>query len=210
MEDGSMDGNRFDDWTRRLDAVRSRRTITRLLGSGALAAPLAAWGLGNAEAKNNDKNEPNKKRVCLCTEAGCTSRKVKDRAKVIRQNAPCAYAGGCTTNPCAATVPLSPLSPPSPPTAAVPISCRPVGQPCQVSNQCCEFAGLVCRNGVCDCPNAADPCGGVCCREDQFCDDDSCVPCLTSTPVLAATCTSDAQCCNGDCTTYQGFCNPDI
>jgi hypothetical protein len=95
-----MDGTQFDDLTRRLDAVRSRRTIARLLGGGALVGPLAAWGLGEAEAKKKQK----KKQVCVCSATGCQSKKVKNRSKVIQQNAPCAYAGGCTSlNPCAGT-----------------------------------------------------------------------------------------------------------
>jgi hypothetical protein len=197
MEDGSMDGKQFDDLARWLAAVRSRRTITRLLGAGALVAPLAAWGWSDAEAK---KDTPKKRKVCLCSPASCTTKRVKNRARVIRQNAPCAYAGGCTTNPCAARPTTTPT------TAVVPTSCRPAGEPCTLSRECCESAGLVCLNEVCDCLNAADPCGGECCGEDQFCEDDSCVPCLER----EANCTSDAQCCNGDCHTYNGRCNPDV
>jgi hypothetical protein len=123
-----MDGTQFDDLTRRLDAVRSRRTIARLLGGGALVGSLAAWGLGEAEAK---KKKQKKKPVCTCTATGCTSQKVKNRSKVINQNPRCNYAGGCTTNPCAATVPPSPPGPP----------------PCQNSTQC--TGGQVCTSGAC-------------------------------------------------------------
>ena len=93
VEEEAWTANAFDDLARWLDAVRSRRTIARLLGAGRSLAPLAAWGLGEAEAKN----KPRKRRVCVCSAAGCQSKKVKNRAKVIQQNAPCAYAGGCTT-----------------------------------------------------------------------------------------------------------------
>lgn len=62
----------------------------------------------------------------------------------------------------------------------------------------------VCIDGTCDleCAFAADPCGGACCAQDQFCQADACQACLAPGEV----CTSDAQCCNGDCHTYSGFC----
>jgi hypothetical protein len=138
-----MDETRFDDLARWLDAVRSRRTIARLLGGGVLVAPLAAWGLGEAEAK---KKKQKKKPVCLCSTTSCQSKKVKNRAKVIQQNAPCAYAGGCTSlNPCAATTTPRP--------------------PCTSYTQCgtAPTAGhLACLNGSChggnSCTTGGTPC----------------------------------------------------
>jgi hypothetical protein len=61
MED-NMDANRFDDWVRWVGAVRSRRTIARLLGSGALLVPLTVWQLSGAQAKKNHHHKGKKKR----------------------------------------------------------------------------------------------------------------------------------------------------
>ncbi len=118
-----MDGHRFDDWTRFLATVRSRRTLTHLLSAGALLAPLAAGGLGDTAAKGKGKGKGKKKRrkkpVCLCSAAGCTSLTVNNRSSVISQNPTCNYAGPCTINPCAATEP-----PPVPPVPPPPV-CSP-------------------------------------------------------------------------------------
>jgi hypothetical protein len=89
----------FDDLAQRVGRMQSRRTIARLLGGGALAASVTGLSLlGGEEAAG----KPRKKRVCLCTTTSCTSKKVKNRSKVIRKNPRCNYAGACTTNPCAA------------------------------------------------------------------------------------------------------------
>jgi hypothetical protein len=88
----------FDNVARWVNGVQSRRSITRLLGGGALAASVAGLGLLTQEEAAGKKR---KKPVCLCTATGCTGKKVKNRSKVIKKNPQCNYAGRCTTNPCA-------------------------------------------------------------------------------------------------------------
>jgi hypothetical protein len=88
----------FDNVARWVNGVQSRRTVARLLGGGALVASVAGLSLlADEEAAGKKRKKP----VCLCTGTGCTDKKVKNRAKVIKKNPRCNYAGACTTNPCA-------------------------------------------------------------------------------------------------------------
>jgi hypothetical protein len=89
--------------------------------------------------------------------------------------------------------------------------CRTVGQACKTNEDCCP--GLT-RNGnvacistgrkqkSCQCANAADPCGGACCAEDEFCEAGFCEACRES-----GDCTLDVECCSGVCNPYNGQCN---
>jgi hypothetical protein len=164
-----VDGERFDDLVRWLETGRSRRTLTRLLGSGALVAPLIALTLGESAGKGKGKKKPRKKPVCLCSASGCTGQKVKKRSKFISQNAPCAYAGACTTNPCAAG------APPRPPGAPPPPGCTPEPPETTCAGALCGTA----RNNNC---GQAVACG---CPSGQTC-------LLNGTCVR--TCTTSPQC----------------
>ncbi len=95
-----MDGSHFDTLVKALATTRvSRLTALRGLAVGAVAG---LTGLSRfSEEAETAKNKPRKRRVCLCSAAGCQSKKVRNPKKVIKRNAPCAYRGGCTTNPCA-------------------------------------------------------------------------------------------------------------
>ena len=61
-----MDHGSFDALTRSLSGAQqgstTRRALTRLLGSGALVAPLVAWGLRDAAAKGNHHHKHKNKR----------------------------------------------------------------------------------------------------------------------------------------------------
>jgi hypothetical protein len=110
-----VDDTTFDTLIKRLATTRLTRLQTlRGLAAGGVAALTGMSLLGEeGEAK---KNNPKKRKVCLCSPASCTTKRVKNRARVIRRNAPCAYKGKCTSfNPCAAAVttpvPLAPLVP---------------------------------------------------------------------------------------------------
>jgi hypothetical protein len=115
-----MDVDGLAQWVSRL---QSRRSAARLLGGGAFAASVTGLSLlADNEAAVGKKR---KKKVCLCTPRGCTSKKVKNRTKVIQQNPQCNYAGACGANPCA-------------------------GTPCATSAEC--SGGQVCVSGLCaDC-----------------------------------------------------------
>jgi hypothetical protein len=64
----------------------------------------------------------------------------------------------------------------------------------------------ICVDGKCDieCDRAADPCDGVCCAADQFCEADACVACRET----GVACASEFECCSGVCDTYLGQCSP--
>ncbi len=163
-----MDGERFDDLVRWLETGRSRRALTRLLGGGALLAPLGAWGFSDGAAKGKGKGKgkkkPRKKQVCLCSASGCTGQKVKKRSKFISQNAPCAYAGGCTTNPCAAgaTPPPPPGCTPEPQATTCARGCGPRTNNCNQTITCPCPSGQNCLpNGTCARPCTDNPdCAG--------------------------------------------------
>jgi hypothetical protein len=160
-----MDGDRFDDWTRGLTAVRSRRTLTRILGGGALLASLVAVGLGEAAAKGKGKGKkkPRKKPVCLCSAAGCTSQKVKKPSKLIQQDPRCNYAGRCTTNPCAAGA-LPPGSPP-PGCSPQPDATTCAGLCGERLNNCNQPVACPCPSGLTCLPNGT--CARLCTAEAE-------------------------------------------
>jgi hypothetical protein len=184
-----MNGSRFDTLIRNLATRRLTRmqTLRGLVVSGIAALTGLRLVAEEADAKNRGKNKrTRKRRVCLCTAAGCTSKKVKNRSKVISKNTPCAYAGGCTTNPCAATVP--PLGPPG---------CTPEPQ----STTC---AG----NTLCG-TTRANNCGQVVtcgCRSGQTClNNGSCATPCEFGGAQCAGCAGDVD-CSGSTTEGQTVC----
>lgn len=95
---------------------------------------------------------------------------------------------------------------------------------CSVTQDCEE--GLVCEEGICtrrlECPPGRDPCGGICCEENQVCDAGTCVDsCLyeicngqccgpydvcTQDGCCARTKVCAEGCCNDDEFCYEGEC----
>ena len=83
--------------------------------------------------------------------------------------------------------------------------CARAGEKPKPHKACC--AGLeVGADGRCEgeCENAADPCGGTCCTDDQYCDPESvsCVACMKA----GGSCGADFQCCSGSCNPYINQC----
>jgi hypothetical protein len=136
-----MDSSRFDDLARWLAAVRSRRALTRLLGGGALVAPLAALSRGEAAAKNKKSCPPCKKRK----KGKCKGTK-PDGTPCLSEN-----GGICQSGRCVPPVLTSPLPPPPPP--------PPPPLP------------ATCFNGIKDGTETAVDCGGSCprCATGQTC-----------------------------------------
>jgi hypothetical protein len=95
-----MDGTQFDQLIKGIAMQRvSRLTALRGLTVSAVAG-LTGLSLVAEEADAKGKKR-RKRKVCLCSPASCQTKKTRNRKKVIRANAPCAYGGACTSfNPC--------------------------------------------------------------------------------------------------------------
>ena len=188
-----MDGSRFDSLSKRLATTSLPRAS--LLRGLALAGVAAVTGMSLvAEEAEADDKKPRKKRVCLCSAAGCRSKKVRKPKKIIKRNAPCAYRGRCSTNPCAA---------------------GRVG--CQFNTDC--PAGQVCQNGICVISSTSttiitQPCSAANCP--FFCVNNVCVQCRTSGDCPPGqTCSAAGICvgpgpdlCGNTCTPGEQVCCP--
>ena len=173
-----------------VNRLQSRRSVARLLGGGGFAASVT--GLSLLADNQAALGKKRKKKVCLCTPTGCTSKKVKNRTKVIQQNPQCNYAGACGVNPCA-------------------------GTPCATSAEC--SGGQVCVSGLCaDCTSYTQcettttvgslACIGGRCRGNETCNDSAqCFAPLTCLEppadgdqpdrcLLFSDCQSDSDCGN--------------
>lgn len=165
-----MDGSHFDTLVRALATTRLTRVQTlRGLVAGVVAsltglslfAEAGAKGKGKGKKTRRRRRKNKKKLVCTCSTTGCTQQKVKNASALINQNPRCNYGGGCTTNPCAATVPppLACLPEPQATTCAAgcgqrlnncnqPVSCPcPSGQTCLPNGTCarpCTLGGMEC------------------------------------------------------------------
>jgi hypothetical protein len=140
-----MDNSHFDTLVRTLATRRLTRVQTRRGLAAAAIAGLTGRGLF-AEEVGAKKNKARKKKVCVCTATSCTTRKVKDPKKVLRQNAPCAYKGGCTSfNPCA-TETVTPGVPPPPAVPPPPPVTVPVCDATSCPTGCCN--GTTCETGT--------------------------------------------------------------
>jgi hypothetical protein len=162
-----MDDSRFDTLVKTLALTSLTRPhlVRGLVASAAALAGVrltAESGTAKGKGKGKGKKKPRKKPVCLCSVAGCTSQKVKQPGKLIAQNPSCNYAGACTTNPCAATVP--PL-----PTAVIPQTCDAntgVSEfVCGTDNQCCPTTSPVCCQDVAPYNATCWPSQYACCNQ---------------------------------------------
>jgi hypothetical protein len=198
-----MDGQRFDQITRVLARGLTRRATAAVLAG--LGAALARSAPESTARRKGD--EPRKKRVCLCSAAGCQSKKVKDRSKVIRRNAPCAYKGKCTgLNPCAAApLPKTPSSTAPSPTAPSPTICTALREACSSSGECCSGTAA-CEDNFCE-----DAPPEVCCQPIGVACGDHCDCCGADARCLRSTggdgedvccqldlgpCIDDSDCCD--------------
>lgn len=133
-----MDHGSFDALTRSLSGAQpgstTRRALTRLLGRGALVAPLIAWGLRDAAARGNHhkhKHKPRKPRPCNfdfeCPGQICTS-------GVCRGGEACTQSTDCPA----------------------PLECGPSPQQCLLPAM--QYAAV--EPGTCD-PVRPTPCGPI-------------------------------------------------
>jgi hypothetical protein len=205
-----MDGTEFDQLVRRLATTRlTRLTTLRGLAAGAVASLAGMSLLGEEGAAK--KNNPKKRKVCLCSPASCTTKRVKNRAKVIRRNAPCAYKGKCTSfNPCAAQAV----------TTAAP---APPGFNCTTAGCVGPNAGLICNTETGQCVNCANfaQCAGLqaCfngrCQGFVGCNDDGACEGLVSSDRADLVCNEDGNInseapddvCIFNPDRYEGLCN---
>jgi hypothetical protein len=90
--------------------------------------------------------------------------------------------------------------------------CKTVGQACKTREDCCpgptRNGNVICtttggNQKTCECANAADPCGGFCCDQGQFCEAGSCVPCRGG----GFGCDFDFECCSSSCDPYIHICD---
>jgi hypothetical protein len=85
-----MDSNRFDDLTRTLATTTSRRGFLKTLAGGAAGALLAAFGVGEAAAKD-------------CKKAGQLCKNTKECCSGICYNGTCVSACPSGSKPCNGT-----------------------------------------------------------------------------------------------------------
>jgi hypothetical protein len=68
------------------------------------------------------------------------------------------------------------------------------GQPCKWNRQCCEFAGLVCLDGACGCPEGETLCGGTCRSSEGLCG--GCQICATQNDPFCVVIGDAFRCCD--------------
>lgn len=137
-----MDEQRFDDLTRHVANVLSRRRVLRGALGGLVGIALAGLGLEQAEAACDREC----KRRC---KIGCSS--LRRKAKQVCQRA-CRECGGDFDRVCSAEGPFGPID----------ILC------CQVGTFCVFGAGICCAEGTEPC---FSPDGdAICCDPGTFCD----------------------------------------
>jgi hypothetical protein len=165
-----VDGERFDDLVRWLETGRSRRTLTRLLGSGALVAPLIALTLGDTSGKGKGKGKGKKKKPC----APCKKRK-QGKCKGKQPVGTLCAGGTCDGNGSCRSPSGTVVPPPPPGSSPPPPGCTPEPPETTCAGALCGTA----RNNNC---GQAVACG---CPSGQTC-------LLNGTCVR--TCTTTAQC----------------
>jgi hypothetical protein len=204
-----MDGTRFDQLIKRIATTRvSRLTALRGLAAAAVASLAGISLLGEEGAAKKDN--PKKRKVCLCSPASCTTKRVKNRTKVIRRNAPCAYKGKCTSlNPCAAAQPTTTTNPPPPGRVCTEGEIAPNGQVCVNNqfvnctnvNQCGTIAGAgarACIAGRCR--------GGNACASDAECVN----PLRCADPIDVPATTPDICLIDNECNANFGATDPTL
>lgn len=214
-----MDGNRFDDLTRRLARPRSRRhLLTTLAGSvfgaaaaGAVGGEAAAGRLrsiGNSCARNSDcasglcAQESRTRKICHCASAGdCPAPAASDVCHqaaclangscgiAVATGAPCDDGNPCTVNDVCQADGVCAGSPKN----------------CPVTEPKCQSA--VCETSTGDCVVTNAP-AGTSCANDNRCDgDEACDAngvCVSGTPVSCAQ--LDGPCVTGVCDPATGQC----
>jgi hypothetical protein len=83
------------------------------------------------------------------------------------------------------------------------VSCLATGAECASEFECCSGLCDVYSGQCIECAGAADPCGGTCCGEGEFCEAETCVACRED----GAECASEFECCSGFCDTYNNQCS---
>jgi hypothetical protein len=199
-----LDGNRFDDLARWLNAVGSRRTVTRILGAGVLVAPLSTWRLGDTTAKAKGKGKGKKScPPCKKRKQGkCKGNKPEGTACTVSGGAGTCRSGSCVATP--SPGPPPPGSPPSPPPPPPdPAICTPVGG--RACEGICTAEQDFCTGGMgnfrcgtfgnsCICvvrPNGFSYCAHIVMQCSNCTTDDECV---SSTGDPAAICMTGGEC----------------
>jgi hypothetical protein len=192
-----MDHARFDQLTRNLGALRSRRGL--LAGGLAALSALVAPVTQAKQHKHKHKHKHNKpacRRTGLsCTSSGqCCSGKCGAvngvgtcrAAACVAAGESCANTSQCCTVPCGASgLAVQPFF-------CRQADCRAAGGACAAGGECCE--GL-CQNGICICPDGLLNCGGRC--VDTRTDSANCGGCGADNPAFV--CTAPATCVGGIC-----------
>ncbi len=229
-----MDGRQFDELTRVLVTLPSRREVLRLLAAGAAGSLLAAFGRTSAAAKDKEKDKDKDKpsdgtckddrdcpadQYCFNPEVGC----------VPKCPLPChAYDPG--TGSCVDACPEDQFCDRLGGAGDEVGGCSPkCPQPCapyDFETKACEDSCgscLVCKQGICQngcsgaceiCDQATGQCRG-CDGPCEYCDGGDCVGCdATCETCVEGTCRTTCQggqtCCLGQCLPCCGLCDRTI
>jgi hypothetical protein len=170
-----MDGQRFDRWTRAFATERSRRSLLKLFGGGALAvAGTAVIRMEHVGAQGGGPGDPCAPGALTCAEGLLCAAEQEGVCYCQDPTEPwlgCACTTG-TVNPCGDTTLLCCADAEG---TGVPGTCTPASVGCEPQGECSELQTICDATGCCaegtDCgangwcnacySGTADPCGGI-------------------------------------------------